>query len=597
MADNQQQSFFIGETCFCIPKQHVSAVISAQDILPLATVPDYVLGTFSHKDGRVVAISVAMQMGLKQAEYHPEHMIIVVEHGDVSVGLLVDRIGDDFAQQNWQLMPYHSELFSNASVHSNEVVIQLELGSLINKLDLNLADKVDDFHSQTFNQVEISGYTFAIPQNQIDFIVEPGKMTRIPMMPDYALGIFEDNQRTIQTISTAKKLGMPQQEHSAFHRVLVVKRDNEYFGFLVDAVNDQSQTKTQRLSPLPNLTRAGLLPAMLTLEDQTIVPILDLDVLYHAAPISRSLKLDERLDYQVIEEPVETDESEVSLEAMPSSDEQEAAVNDEESTTEVTKEIEEQTVAEEDIGIQLPEIDTTSSSVSSPADEDARFESESDSRELNQGFFRGKYERRQGITRVRGKSFWKRTMTVLLIALLIICSWLFINPSTESEMVRSRFVQYSSWLQRSWISYWQTDDNEDDAELPYEGHRSDDGYREPERLELPETTDFRTTAAAVKSEDPKSNKETQNRQHVVEIDLADKTMTIEQRHKMNKPEPIKKAMPGEIQHIVVEGDTLWDIAEKYLDDPFAYPELARLSRIKDPDLIYPGDVVTIRKKN
>ena len=45
------------------------------------------------------------------------------------------------------------------------------------------------------------------------------------------------------------------------------------------------------------------------------------------------------------------------------------------------------------------------------------------------------------------------------------------------------------------------------------------------------------------------------------------------------------------KHIVVRGDTLWDIADSYLNDPFRYPDLARWSKIKNPDLIYPGDEV------
>ena len=56
------------------------------------------------------------------------------------------------------------------------------------------------------------------------------------------------------------------------------------------------------------------------------------------------------------------------------------------------------------------------------------------------------------------------------------------------------------------------------------------------------------------------------------------------------------ATKTEITHVVVAGDTLWDIAERYLGDPFQYPELARLSRIRDPDLIYPGDIIRIIMK-
>jgi len=52
--------------------------------------------------------------------------------------------------------------------------------------------------------------------------------------------------------------------------------------------------------------------------------------------------------------------------------------------------------------------------------------------------------------------------------------------------------------------------------------------------------------------------------------------------------------PGSVVHVVVRGDTLWHIARKYLGNPFRYPELVRLSGIKNPDLIHPGDVVRIR---
>ena len=50
-------------------------------------------------------------------------------------------------------------------------------------------------------------------------------------------------------------------------------------------------------------------------------------------------------------------------------------------------------------------------------------------------------------------------------------------------------------------------------------------------------------------------------------------------------------------HTVVRGDTLWDISEFYLNDPFRYPELARWSNIKNPDLIYPGDEVKYKDES
>ena len=60
--------------------------------------------------------------------------------------------------------------------------------------------------------------------------------------------------------------------------------------------------------------------------------------------------------------------------------------------------------------------------------------------------------------------------------------------------------------------------------------------------------------------------------------------TVEVKKQINKKQVI---------HIVVKGDTLWHIAKRYIKNPYKYPELARLSKIKNPDLIYPGNKVVI----
>jgi len=62
---------------------------------------------------------------------------------------------------------------------------------------------------------------------------------------------------------------------------------------------------------------------------------------------------------------------------------------------------------------------------------------------------------------------------------------------------------------------------------------------------------------------------------------------------------IVKEVTGEIpfahvRHLVVKGDTLWHIAERFTGDPFKYPVLAEASRIANPDLIFPRQTIFIR---
>lgn len=60
-------------------------------------------------------------------------------------------------------------------------------------------------------------------------------------------------------------------------------------------------------------------------------------------------------------------------------------------------------------------------------------------------------------------------------------------------------------------------------------------------------------------------------------------------------QPVQLAAGAPERHIVVPGDTLWDIAAKFLKDPYRWGELWKLNaeQIKNPQLIYPGQVIVL----
>jgi hypothetical protein len=61
----------------------------------------------------------------------------------------------------------------------------------------------------------------------------------------------------------------------------------------------------------------------------------------------------------------------------------------------------------------------------------------------------------------------------------------------------------------------------------------------------------------------------------------------------SRPLTLKPDAPD--RYVVVPGDTLWGISERFTDSPWRWPELWNLNReqIRNPHLIFPGDVILV----
>lgn len=62
--------------------------------------------------------------------------------------------------------------------------------------------------------------------------------------------------------------------------------------------------------------------------------------------------------------------------------------------------------------------------------------------------------------------------------------------------------------------------------------------------------------------------------------------------------PVKKddgVKADQSTYVIVKSDTLWAISKRLLNDPFKWPGIWKLNpHIEDPDLIYPGDKITVK---
>lgn len=67
---------------------------------------------------------------------------------------------------------------------------------------------------------------------------------------------------------------------------------------------------------------------------------------------------------------------------------------------------------------------------------------------------------------------------------------------------------------------------------------------------------------------------------------------------MVQAEAVKLTPDHPDSYVVVKGDTLWGIAGRFLQEPWRWPEIWKVNpQIENPNLIYPGDVVTLKFEN
>lgn len=139
-AENAQKDLFltfhIGQEDFGIDIGDVIEIVGIQKITEIPDMPDYIRGVINLRGKVISVMDVRLRFNMEQREYDDRTCVIVVTVGDLTVGLLVDRVNEvvEIAERQIEAAPptrSDDSYIKGLGKIGTEVKILLDVASLV----------------------------------------------------------------------------------------------------------------------------------------------------------------------------------------------------------------------------------------------------------------------------------------------------------------------------------------------------------------------------------------------------------------------------------------------------------------------------------
>ncbi|MDL2224991.1 chemotaxis protein CheW [Eubacteriales bacterium OttesenSCG-928-M02] len=98
-------AFSLGAEAFGVEIRYVTEIIGLQVITPLPEVPEYIKGIINLRGKVIPVIDMRLKFGKPSVEYNDRTCIIVLDHQEMTVGLIVDTVAEVIAIDEENIVP------------------------------------------------------------------------------------------------------------------------------------------------------------------------------------------------------------------------------------------------------------------------------------------------------------------------------------------------------------------------------------------------------------------------------------------------------------------------------------------------------------
>ncbi|MEC7689998.1 MAG: chemotaxis protein CheW, partial [Pseudomonadota bacterium] len=291
------------------------------DISALPDSNPSVLGLVNLRGRIIPIVDLAMNLGMQPCEMNDATRIIIVNCSDSSqsaVGFVVAKVSNVVSISPSALEPVPSmcndgytdgaleavyrvegtkRLISIVNLHS---VFQRSLSQALSQVDLQ--DEVSDMANQDEGVLTEEDYAqyviFSIAGQEYGVSIEdtqeitriPDKLESVPNTPDYLQGIVNLRGTVLPVIDLRTRLGLPKAEATDRQRIVVLTRNKQKTGFIVDGVAEVKTVITDSIEDAPSLSdeQTELLNKLIKLnKEQRIIQLIEPSVLLNDNDIAK----------------------------------------------------------------------------------------------------------------------------------------------------------------------------------------------------------------------------------------------------------------------------------------------------------------------
>ena len=134
---------------------------------------------------------------------------------------------------------------------------------MINLVDNNTsksdqAESNNDSNKESFDErqlviFKVGEEEFGVTINEVREIIRMEKITRIPNSPNYIEGVINLRGGIVVVVDLSKKLGLPRKEIDNDTRIIVIERDKNTVGMLVDSATEVLRLSGDKIRSAPSI--------------------------------------------------------------------------------------------------------------------------------------------------------------------------------------------------------------------------------------------------------------------------------------------------------------------------------------------------------